>query len=347
MPLTPQQITRLADVFYEQWDIPMLVLFAKDRLEIDLNNLAPSGNLKERALKLIMEMNGSFPARDRLLLEKLQLYGNANLKAIANELLAPTFYSPTGDPHDAIVLGRTAFVDRSDLRSFIREFTNPTPFTTRILIVRGDQPCGKSYSWEFVRHLALSSVGAVPHRLRLKNTSYTPRQLFEQVGILLRLDTSKMPQMSDDPQLARIDPLIIWFKSELPTLTRAYWLVIDDLNDPSVTPAMREAAYAIAYYVEEAKQNLWVALLGYNEPIIDPELRYIAQESARFPDAALVAKHFEDIAKVSPKPLTFARAQEIAELLFTKFSKIDKEAMIKLTFIIETMGEKLKLGQQP
>jgi hypothetical protein len=277
----------------------------------------------------------------------MRLHGNATLKAVANELLAPTFYSPTNDPHHAILLGRRAFVDRADLRQIITDFTTPTPFTTRILIIRGDQPCGKSYSWEYIRHLTVSSVGAVPQRLRLRDTGYTPRQLLEQVVLLLGLDTSGMPQMTDEPQLARIDPLINWFKGKLPTLTHAYWLVLDDLNDESVTPAMREAAYAIACCAEETKSNLWVALLGYNTPITDPDLRFIAQEDARFPNAMLVAEHFAYIARESPMPLTLERAQEIATLLFSKFPTIDKESMIELTPVIEKIGEKLRVGQQP
>jgi hypothetical protein len=345
MPLTGQQITRLAQVFDEQWDLPRLIMFANG-LNVNLNNLAPSGTLKERAMKFISEMNSSFPPRDRELLEQLSRRGNTALQAVANELLAPTFYSLTGDPHDAIVLGRRAFVDRTDLRQTIRDFTKPTNYTSRLLIIRGEEPGGKSYSWEFLRHLALG-MGVEPQRLQLKNTGYTPRQLLEQVSLLLGLDTSGIPQMTDKPQLARIDPLINWFKGKLPTLTRPQWLVIDDLNDASVTPAMREAAYALGCCAEEAKRNLWVALLGYNTPLTDAHPLDILQEDARFFDAMLVAKHFEDIASTSPRPLTHTRAQEIADLLFTKFPKIDKESMIVLTPLIEQMGEKLRVGQQP
>lgn len=348
MPLTGQQITSLAQVFTDHWDLPKLIEFAND-LDFNLNNEAPVGSVKERAIQFISKMNSSLPPRDRELLEELSRRGNQALQRVAREMLAPTFYSPSpnNDPHHAILLGKAAFVDRANLRHIMTEFTQPTPFTTRILIIRGEQPGGKSYSWEYLRHLAVSSVGATPQRLRLENKDYTPRQLLEQVVLLLGLDTSGMPQMTDDPQLARIDPLINWFKGKLPTLKQAYWLVIDDLNAESVTPAMRETAYAIAYSAEEIKSNLWVALLGYNTPITDPELRFIAREDAQFPDAKLVAQHFECIARGSPMPLTLKRAQEIANLLFSKFPTIDKGSMIELTLLIEKMGEMLRAGQQP
>ena len=347
MPLTPKQVKDLAEQLVQVWDLNHLVLFS-DGLSINFNNLAPGRPLEEQAFRFIHEMNSRVPPRDGELLEELRLRGNARLKAVAAELLRPTFYSSTGDAHDAIVLGKTAFVNRANLRQEVRDFTNPSQFTTRVLIVRGDQPCGKSYTWEFLRHLAVSTVGAVPQRLRLKDTRFTPRQIFEQIGLLLLLDRSGLPSMTDEPQLARIDPLINWFKGQVVKLEKPYWLVIDDLNDPSTTPAMREAAYALAYAVEEIKpQNLWVALLGYNVPVTDFELRHIAQEDARFPDAPTVAEYFEIIAKAGPKPLTRNMARQMADILFAKFAKLDKESMIKVTGAIERSGEKLKLGLQP
>ncbi len=349
MPLTGQQITYLAQVFDEQWTAPTLHMFA-DKLNVNLDNVAPNAlgvTFKQRAVQFINIMNASRPPRDRELLEQLRLDGNAILREVANKLLTPGFVSLTADPHDAIILGRKAFIGRTDLRQVIREFTNPTPWSTRVLIIQGDQPGGKSYSYEFLRHLALSVVGALPQRLQLKDKGYTPRDLVEQSALLLGLDLSGLPKMTDDPQLARIDPLINWFKGKLPTLAKAYWLVIDDLNEASVTPATREAAYALAYVAEEVKGDLWVALLGYNWPVTDPDLRFIAQERAQFPNAASVAQHFECIAKTSPKPLTATEAQEIAMLLFTQFSTIDKENMIKLTMQVERLGERLSRGLHP
>lgn len=347
MPLTGQQTTYLAGEFDSQWDIPKLDMFASS-LNVNLNNLAPDGKMFDRALKFVTHLNQAMPPRDRELLQELSRQGNARLKAVADDLLRPTYYSPSGDPHDAILLGKTVFVDRANLRQVMRDFTNPSAFTTRVLIVRGDQPCGKSYSWEFLRHLAVSSVGAVPQRLRLKDTRFTPKQIFEQVGFLLDLDRSGLPSMTDEPQLARIDPLINWFKGQVVKLQRPYWLVIDDLNDPTTTPAMLDAVYALAYSIEETKPaNLWVALLGYNVPITDPDLHFVAQEDARFPDASFVAEHFESVAKAGPVPLTHDMARQMAELLFSKFPKLDKESMINLRDSIQTIGEKLKLGQQP
>jgi hypothetical protein len=344
------QITQLAEVIEAVWDLQSLELFARDYLDYNLANNAPAGTLRERAYKFISD--NALPPRDRILLEALRSYGNAKIQQIANALLAPTYFSPppSEDPHDAIRLGRAAFIGRPDLRAVIRDFTAPSDYTTRVLIVHGNEPGGKSYSWEFLRHLAKSSAGAEARRLRLENTPLTPREMLEQISLMLDLDPygpDGMPPLKDDPQEARIDALINWIKGKFPSLQRRYWLVIDDLNHPSVRQPLVDAAYALACSVEEIKPILWVTLLGYNKLVTDPELRYVAKEAALFPDATLVASYFEYISIPSPRPLQAAQAQEYAALLFSKYPELNKESMIKLTQEIENMGSRLRIGNQP
>jgi hypothetical protein len=349
MALSGTETAKLANELSEVWDQETLTLFASDYFDINLDKLAPGADLKERAFEFINELSSRrFPPRDGELLEKLRACKSIRLKHLANELLKPMYFSPTNDPHDAVVLGREAFVDRAELRKKIRDFTNPSPYTTRVLIIRGDEPCGKSYSWSFLRHLAVSTVGVMPQRLPLEGTSYTPRQLFEQIFRLLNMDLKTLPSTADDPQYAQIDPFINALKGQVPLLQRRDWLVIDDINDPSVTPHIRESTFAIASSIEDLKSdNLWIALLGYNALITKNTLRFVAQDDARFPDAGLLAEHFLTMANAGPKPLALRQAHEYAALLLTKFPVLTKEAMTSLTPLIEDFGEKLKLGQRP
>jgi hypothetical protein len=170
----------------------------------------------------------------------------------------------------------------------------------------------------------------------------------EQVFLLLDLDQSVLPQLTDDPQLARIEPLINAFIGKLPSIKNRIWLVVDDLNEPDVTPAIRDTALAMARAVELQKpENLWLALLGYNAEIQDPDLLRAAVDHAEFPNAKFVADHLVLVAGASPVPLTAQRAKEIADLLFVKYPGRDKVSMTKMTLEIERLGEKLKAGQQP
>lgn len=350
--LNGRQIAQLADALDREWNVNELALFASDYWEIKLDNLAPGAGLKELAVKLITKLNTGRPLRDRELLERLRDRGNAALRELANELLYPPFFSPTDDPHDAIVLGRAAFVDRKRLRENLREFTNPNDNSTRVLIIRGDEPCGKSYSWSFLRHLAMTSpAGATPMRVELGKSSFTPKELMEYIFSVLRLDHGVLPPMTDEPQLARIEPLIGSFLGQVVVMEKPYWLVIDDINDPKVTKAVRETVYAIACGVEcSHPRNLWVALLGYNASITDnADLRWVAQDEAKFPDAALLAEHFKIMADVATpdKKLPLRRAREYADVLLSQFPELTKADMIELTSRIERLGDKLKAGERP
>jgi hypothetical protein len=346
MILNSAQITELADQIEAQSNLPNLTLYAQ-QLSINLANLVGNVPLKQSAISLITHLQSRTPPIIDQFLEIVRNEGNAALAATANELLKPTYYSPTGKPHDAIILGATAFVGRDDLRTGLKKFTNPSQFTTRVLIVRGPEPGGKSYSWEFIRHLAYD-IGAVPVKLSLKGTSYTPREFLQDVYRLLGLDPEALPDLKDNPQEARIATLINDFKGRLNSLKERYWLVIDDLNDPAITRPVVETAYKLAYEVEDTRPpKLWVALLGYNNEIADVILRHAVKDDAEFPPPLMVSKFLELVSRNSSKQITSRRAKAIARALFKKFAKLDKEAMMKLTIDLETMGEKLQKGLHP
>jgi hypothetical protein len=348
MPLNAHQIDGLANAIEADWSVAGLTMFAWDFWQIDPGNLAPNARLKVQARTFIHELNSRLPPADRDLLVKMRDHsGVPALATIATSLLDPPYLSPTQDPHDAIVLGRAAFVDRSTLRNNLREFTNPSPTTTRVLIIRGDQPCGKSYSWWFLRHLAKASLGADATRVQLAEMSFTrPKELMEEVFLKLGLELGQLPPMADEPQLARVTPLISSFIHQARRMRDRYWLVIDDLNDPRVDPAIRDAAYAIACSVEkEGPENLWVILIGYNAAITDEDLRWIKLDDARFPDAQLLAQHFEYIAAAVCCPITAEQARAYADDILGAVSRPTKAEMISLTKIIESVGERLRLGQ--
>jgi hypothetical protein len=347
VPLTPEQIDRLATAIEEEWDVAGLTLFASDHWRIPLGNLAPGASLKIQARELITRLNSRFPPADHDLLLRLRaLSGVPRIPGIAGELLTPMYVSPTHDPHDAILLGEEAFVDRAGLRAHLRDFTNPSPNTTRVLIIRGKEPCGKSYSYGFLRHLAQISVGAHAPLVPLEDADFTPKRLMQYIFALLDFDGTKLPAMADEPQLARTSPLISTFLGQARSLQSPFWLVFDDINHPSVTREIRDTVYAIARGVEaERPPRLWVVLIGYNDPVTDPQLRRIKQDDARFPDASLLAQHFQWLATAGQRAITPEQAREYADDILGSVSELTKEAMISLTTIIENIGGRLLRGQ--
>jgi len=349
MPLMSHQIDGLADAIEAAWDFDGFTMFAKDYWDLDPGNLAPNARLKVQARTFIHELNSRSQPGDRDLLVKLRdLSRVPALAAIARNLLEPPYLSPTDDPHDAILLGKAAFVDRDVLRDHLREFTHPSPNTTRVLMIRGDGPCGKSYSWSFLRHLAKATLGAEATRVQLAETEFTePRELVEDIFLKLGFDLDRLPHLSDKPQLARITPLISAFIGQARRVQDRYWLVIDDVNDQIVIPEICDTAYAIARSVEQEKPtNLWVVLIGYNKAITDEELRWIKQDDARFPDALLLAQHFQFVATAGGRPISSEKARGYADDILGAASELTKAAMISLTPIIERVGESLRLGRE-
>ncbi len=195
MPLNDKQIAQLARSIDDSMDLPRLILLA-DEIDVRLDSIAPSGSVQTRAEILLKTINADRPPRDRDLLETIVRNGHvtAALRALANQLLKPT-YQPPNDVHDAILLGKIGFFGRGGLRQGLREFTNPSPFTSHVLIVQGAEPGGRTYSWEYLRHLA-AQAGSVALQLRLTGANYRPRDLVSAAGQLLRLDLAKAPALA-------------------------------------------------------------------------------------------------------------------------------------------------------
>jgi hypothetical protein len=354
MPLTASDVGRLATEISQQLDFAAVELLASD-LGVQ-NDLQPGGTLKERAFRLIARLNGNIPPRDRELLERFRSGANARLRQVATDLLRPSFISPTGKPLDAVLLGRAAFIARPNLRQLLdQEFTDPKPSTTHVLIVQGGQdPSGKSYSYSFLQHLAFEAVNAQATRLSaikiLSGFELLVRTL-QQLGLAAAALVSPV----DSPQSARtVDSLIPAFKAQIRLLATPIWLVLDDLNDPSVKPEVREAAFAMAKAIEEEKPPfLWIVLLGYNDEIIDDTLRFAAIEDAQFFTSTLAANFLDVVATASAVTLPANRSQQMADLLFDKYHADksqpfrDKVAMKSLTTDLERTAAKLRLGLQP
>ena len=136
------QTSELIDAIAGAMDPAALDLVARD-LGVDLAREGAPPDIKERALILIVKLGQPVPPKHAELLDRLSRHGNVLLRNKALELLRPTYF-PGGDPRQAIMLGRKSFYARPGLRERVSEFLNPSPFTSRILIVSGQVPGGQA-----------------------------------------------------------------------------------------------------------------------------------------------------------------------------------------------------------
>ena len=56
--------------------------------------------------------------------------------------------STIADPYLCYLIGQQPFIDRSALRVHLKDLLSES--TSRVLVVTGDRPCGKSYTWFFI-----------------------------------------------------------------------------------------------------------------------------------------------------------------------------------------------------
>lgn len=351
MKLLPNQIRLLVDQIHLYWNPDKLNLFASD-MGVNLFNEVQPGNMRAITYEFISGLNSEQPPRIGQMLTLLAEDPNQALAGAAKRLNKRPYESPTGDEHDAVLLGDLAFIGRPELRDILRDFSYADNFSVRMLVLRGGEPCGKTYSWWFIDHLA-KQAGANIQRIRLKDADYTPRELFKALRVQFELSKYGFPKLKDDPQESKIHPYITWLKGKLSSLDRHCWLVIDDLNHPNVRPSTREAAYAIGKLAQVNKGNLWVVLVGYNEAITERELRKRKEETPQFPSEEAVAEFLQFVATLGPRPLTAERARQIAKAAYQKQRqecedlKDIKESMERLTPYIEDIAEQLKAGNQP
>ncbi|MFN2141835.1 MAG: hypothetical protein ACK2U5_15210 [Candidatus Promineifilaceae bacterium] len=349
MSLRPKQINDLVDAF-SAWSLPRLREFAQ-LLDYDLAKEAPNcANIRLCARAFISAMNAARPPRDREMLELLQTEGNAALRNLATLLLEPD-YVPTveNDFYSAISLGETAFIGRDGLRREIRNFTNEGVYSTRVLVVSGSDPCGKSYTYCYLKHLA-DKVGAeFADPLNVRQRNPTTREFFEAVGRKLRLNMKEtdFPEAEDDPQEAKVWPYSDWLDGQIDTLEEPRWLTIDELNHPEVGRPALEAAFELARLAESKQKNLWVALLGYNDPTVAATLKQAVKEQPRFPNAAEVVTYFKRMAQEGQLQLQAGEALGWAQALFPAGATIDKEFMENTIREIERQGNNLARGIRP
>lgn len=348
MPLTDPQLDELARAFSDAWDLDTVRDFFSTNLEVDIENLAPNGSVTDRAKVAVEMLNTAWPPRDRELLRELREHGNAVLRQVATRLSTLGYFAPNGaeDEMQAILLGERPFVNRRELRDLLGDFITPSQYASRVVLVTGDAPNGKSYTWEFLKHLAWCR-GAVPQRLALADSGYTPGQVVATALHRIGYRNAVAPAWIDDPQPTHVRPLVDHFMGLLPDLTDRYWLVIDDLNHPSVTGPVRDLAYALAAAVqEEQPSKLWLALLGYNEPIVDRSIS-ARTDTPRFPERNCIADHLTQLAAAGPRPLEPGRAEHYAEQLIALHNPPTRENLELLTADIESMGYLLRQGRRP
>ncbi|MEU7071206.1 trypsin-like peptidase domain-containing protein [Streptomyces narbonensis] len=174
------------------------------------------------------------------------------------------------DPFDSLLLkhGTEAFLDRSELREKLRGFLADPEQT--VLVVDGPPDSGRSYTYEFIRHLG-QHHGFRPVRVKLSRTS-TAARLMERLAAFVAGpaadEVSLNPTRLNDP-LPSFEDAAHRIVGRATAAEESFWIVLDDCDrlDPNsdVWDCVGVLARAVYEHTPVRKETVpRLVLLGYS-----------------------------------------------------------------------------------
>lgn len=344
MRLTLQQIAKLVDLIQDAFSIDEFRALTFGRLGIDFDTEAPNGPYDQRVRDLVDVLQARGLSGD--LVEAVGAESlNASQRRTLQEILSQDFVAPTNDPHEAILLGRLSFMNRTRLRQHLKEFTNPGAHSGRVIVVRGPSPSGKTHSWHLVRHLA-HLANAKPEFVPIGyKASCGPVDLMLRIRRILGLSDRDWPVLADDPQESQASvQLADWFMGRLPELRIPRWLVIDDLNGPSPTLDTLELVNELAVRIENAKpDNLWLVLLGFDRRITGGARPYILEDDALPPSRVEIEAFFRSLGTAYGQNLSApVLTRFVEEALAGATEALDHDGLAALVQRIERLSARVQ-----
>ncbi|REK84933.1 hypothetical protein DY245_40500 [Streptomyces inhibens] len=203
--------------------------------------------------------------------------------------------------------GTEAFIDRQDLRETLRRFiADPEKF---ILLVDGEPASGRSYTYNFLRHIGQHS-GFRPVRVTLARTSTAAKVLRRLAEFVADPHTGVSPlnptELND--KLPSIDEAAHWVVSRATTVEERFWLVLDECDklDPSSDVWDFIGQLAMAIYEHAAArgdQAPRLVLLGYGRSMrqLPYDLRgNMCWDTARVAEPNDLRTFFDQVFHASP-----------------------------------------------
>jgi len=171
--------------------------------------------------------------------------------------------SANGDPYLSHLAGQRPFIDRSVLRTHLKDLLSGSP--RRVLMITGQRPCGKSYTWFYARQPELLE-GMTPVLVDLSEFTdpSLPVDLMSSIAVQLGLPPPTVDKYAQGAAQARY--LRDWLVGQLlPRNGDGRWLLVFDSLDHV---AQRDETLQLIEYlagaaIRDRLTGLRVILLGY------------------------------------------------------------------------------------
>ncbi|MFF3455189.1 hypothetical protein ACFYXH_12800 [Streptomyces sp. NPDC002730] len=203
--------------------------------------------------------------------------------------------------------GTEVFIDRQNLRETLRQFVGDPEKS--VLLVDGDPGSGRSYTYNFIRHIG-QHYGFRPARVTLSHTTTADKVVRRLADFVAdpRAGLSPLNPTELNDLLPSIDDAVHWVVGRATAVEDRFWLVLDECDklDPSSDVYDFIGQLALAIYEHAAvrgDQAPRLVLLGYGPAMrqLPYELRgSLCWDTARVAEPADLCNFFDQYFHESP-----------------------------------------------
>jgi hypothetical protein len=207
------------------------------------------------------------------LLAKLQQHPNLTVRSMAEiiagnfEARRPIFFEQVSlDPLSALFIAREeCFIGRDNLRDSLRALKSDVE-RKRVLIITGQQACGKSYSYQLLRMLDSLSPSNIVVRIDFKRfregaLADRYRDIIGEINTRLDVPYDRIPEHNES-ETRWFELAIRKFDNVVRERGKKLWLVFDHIRTANgVEPNIADALTKVATYATDDSQRLRIVLI--------------------------------------------------------------------------------------
>ena len=308
-PLSTEQLRMMHNAVLESYDRQTLEmkLFELDRR---LDVISPPGSLSNVVFRLLQTAQ-----REGWMIDLLRMFKESSYPAVreaANRILThnlpsqdraetPTPDLPAADPY---LIGRQPFIDRNVLRMHLKDLLSDSE--SRVLMITGERPCGKSYTWRYVNQPALLG-GVIPVLVDLADSRepLSPLDIMSSIALQLGLPEPTIDRYAQETAQARRlrDWLVGQLQQDNPD---GRWLMVFDSLDHI---GQREETLQLIEFlagaaIRQRLTGLRVILLGYTDRLLLEPMESVLIEEIQDIGAPELLEFYRWLAQRENLPIT-------------------------------------------
>lgn len=309
-----------------------MLMFLNFSLGADLDDIVDDGATYAVAVYQVIAWSESEGRADELIEKACARKPNNRLLKVVGKYLLAELEKRSAlevrfpkDPFETYLLkAGQPFVNRRTLRNYLRELSLDDG--SRILAVSGPTGAGKSYSVNFIAHLAqrikrfkLLLIDVEEKTRATFNPDQLVRDLMNQMG--RRSSITMIPKRGDTQDARWLIELRDWVVGEINQTRDTWWIVCDGVCHPDVPSDTRELLTHLIKITHLNVPQLRVIVLACSPAVLPTDiLPFIRQENTELIGQPEVKEYFEQLVKTKIIKADSAAVEEAVRIVFARAS---------------------------